>query len=53
VVIQLDGHGADRLAMTFSVFIAAIAQAAALAAGARKGQGGSATDGVFCVHVGM
>ena len=24
VVIQLDGHGAERLAMTFSGFIAAI-----------------------------
>ena len=36
VVIQLDGHGAERLAMTFSGFIAAITQAAALAAGSRN-----------------
>ena len=28
MVIQLDGHGAERLAMTFSGFIAAITQAA-------------------------
>ena len=35
VVIQLDGHGAERLAKTFSGFIAAITQAAALAAGSR------------------
>jgi hypothetical protein len=27
VVIQLDGHGAERLAMTFSGLIAAITQA--------------------------
>ena len=36
VVIQLDGHGAERLAMTFSGLIAAITQAATLAAGSRK-----------------
>ena len=36
VVIQLDGRGAERLAMTFSGFIAAITQAAALAAGSRN-----------------
>ena len=36
VVIQLDGHGAERLAMTFSGFIATITQAAALAAGSRN-----------------
>ena len=36
VVIQLDGHGAERLAMTFSGFIAAIMQAAALDAGSRN-----------------
>ena len=36
VVIQLDGHGAERLAMTFSGFTAAITQAAALAAGSRN-----------------
>ena len=36
VVIQLDGHGAERLAMTFSGFIAAITPAAALAAGSRN-----------------
>ena len=36
VVIQLDGHGAERLAMSFSGFIAAITQAAALAAGSRN-----------------
>jgi len=36
VVIQLDGHGAERLAMTFSGFIASITQAAALAAGSRN-----------------
>ena len=36
VVIQLDGHGAERLAMTFSGFIAAITQAAALAGGSRN-----------------
>ena len=29
VVIQLDGHGAERLAMTFSGFIATITQARA------------------------
>jgi hypothetical protein len=33
VVIQLDGHGAKRLAMTFSGFIAAVTQTAGLAAG--------------------
>ena len=36
VVIQLDGHGAQRLAMTFSGFIAIITLAAALAAGSRN-----------------
>jgi len=36
VVIQLDGHGAERLAMTFSRFIAAITQAPALAASSRN-----------------
>ena len=36
VVIQLDGHGAKRLAMTFSRFISAITQAAALAANSRN-----------------
>ena len=36
VVIQLDGHGAERLAMTFLGFIAAITQAATLAAGSRN-----------------
>jgi hypothetical protein len=36
VVIQLDGHGAERLDMTVSGFIAAITQAAALAAGSRN-----------------
>jgi hypothetical protein len=36
VVIQLDGHGAKRLAMTFSGFIAAITPSAALAAGSRN-----------------
>jgi hypothetical protein len=29
VVIQLDGHGAERLAMTFSGFIVAYTQARA------------------------
>jgi hypothetical protein len=53
VVIQLDGHGAERLAMTFSGFIADITQAAALAAGSRNDKGGYATDGVCCVHVGV
>ena len=36
VVIQLDGHSAERLAMTFSGVIAAITQAAARAAGSRN-----------------
>jgi hypothetical protein len=36
VVIQLDGPRRERLAMTFSRFIAAIPQAAALAAGSRN-----------------
>ena len=53
VVIQLDGHGAERVAMTFSGFIAAITQGAALAAGSRNDKGGYTTDGVCCVHVGV
>ena len=44
VVIQLDGHGAERLAMTFSGFIAAITQAAALAAGSRNDKGLKQSD---------
>jgi hypothetical protein len=36
VVVQLDGHGVERLAVTFSALIAAIPQAAALAAGSRN-----------------